>query len=232
MTAADLDHTSFAVHDATAWGRRLRRHLGATPIAGEALPEFRYLLLHVGTARDGARIELIEPAGEGFVTRFLDRRGEGPHHITFTVSDLPATVEQVRRLGATGTGENYSHPPWQEAFVAPDRGHGVVVQLAHSDATYPSPAKLLSTTKRDPDSYPSSAGGTDPTWWTPIWDTAVVGEARLGAPTSIHPTSTSRGACSRTSLEPPPAKPPTDSSSAGRAAPSECTPVRHPVSPP
>ena len=46
--APDLDHTSFAVHDALAWARRLRRELGATPIAGETLTEFRYVLLHVG----------------------------------------------------------------------------------------------------------------------------------------------------------------------------------------
>jgi hypothetical protein len=55
----DLDHTSFAVHDAMGWARRLRRQLGATPIAGEMLEEFRYLLLYVGTAEGGARLELF-----------------------------------------------------------------------------------------------------------------------------------------------------------------------------
>lgn len=35
---ADLDHTSFAVRDATTWARLLRRKLGATPIAGESYP--------------------------------------------------------------------------------------------------------------------------------------------------------------------------------------------------
>jgi catechol 2,3-dioxygenase-like lactoylglutathione lyase family enzyme len=186
----DLDHTSFAVRDATQWAHRLRRTLGATPIAGETLPEFRYLLLHVGTAEAGGRLELIEPMADGFVTRFLDRRGgDGPHHITVTVPDLRATVAAVRRIGLTVTGEDYDHPLWQEAFIAPDTFHGVVVQLAHSDATYPSPAELLVSRHRETDSFPSSAGATDRTWWASVWDVEPqAGAAVLGA---THVTSTS-----------------------------------------
>jgi hypothetical protein len=92
----DLDHTSFAVDDALAWARRLRRDLGATPIAGEVLPAFRYVLLYVGTVTSGARIELLDPVGDGFLTRFLERHGTGPHHLTFTVPDLR---EPSRRPG-------------------------------------------------------------------------------------------------------------------------------------
>jgi hypothetical protein len=179
--SADLDHTSFAVRDATTWARLLRCELGATPIAGEKLLAFRYLLLYVGTTESGARIELIEPAADGFLTRFLDRRGEGPHHLTFTVPNLRASVAQVRALGATVTGEDYSHASWQEAFIAPDGVHGVVIQLAQSDAAYPSPAELLNTTERDADRFPSSAGATDRTWWTPLWDTPAGPTATLGA---------------------------------------------------
>jgi len=180
MTVPDLDHTSFAVHDALAWAGRLRRELGATPIAGETLAEFRYLLLYVGDATDGARIELLEPRGAGFLSRFLERHGIGPHHITFTVPDLRAAVERVRAVGATVVGEDYEHPSWQEAFVAPDGIHGVVIQLAQSDTDYPGPAELLASTDRDPALFPSSRGATDPLWWTPVWESPVRSTARLG----------------------------------------------------
>lgn len=96
----DLDHTSFAVHDAMDWARQLRREVGAVPIIGEALAEFRYLLLYVGTPDEGARLELLEPTGPGFLTRFLAASGEGPHHITFTVPDLR---ESVIRVGHSGS---------------------------------------------------------------------------------------------------------------------------------
>ena len=181
MRGVDFDHTSFAVHDATMWARRLRRELGATPIAGESLPAFRYLLLHVGSARSGARVELIEPAGDGFLTRYLARHGEGPHHITFMVPDLRATVREVRALGGTVTGEDYEKPSWQEAFVLPDRVHGVVIQLAQSTRSYPPTAELLATRQRDTGTFPSSRGATDPTWWTTVWDTPVDCVAELGA---------------------------------------------------
>jgi catechol 2,3-dioxygenase-like lactoylglutathione lyase family enzyme len=177
----DLDHTSFAVHDAMGWARRLRRELGATPIAGEVLPEFRYLLLHVGTAEDGARLELLDPTGPGFLARSLATRGEGPHHVTFTVPDLRGTVAQVRSLGATVVGESYEHPPWREAFVLPDSRHGVVVQLAQSDRAYPTPAELLATRERDTARFPSTRGAVDPLWWAELWDTPPGATARLGA---------------------------------------------------
>lgn len=182
MTAAiDLDHTSFAVDDALAWARRLRRECGATPIAGEVLAEFRYLQLHVGTAEGGARLELLEPVVDGFLTRFLERHGTGPHHLTFTVPDLRASVAEARELGATVVGEDYRHPSWQEAFLVPDTAHGVVIQLAQTDLVYPTPSQLLANPSRDTHIFPSSYGASDPLWWATLWDTEPVGSATLGA---------------------------------------------------
>lgn len=177
----DLDHTSFAVSDALAWARRLRRTLGAVPVAGEALPEFRYLLLYVGTRDEGARIELLEPASEGFLSRFIATRGEGPHHLTYTVPDLADAVQRVRALGLTVRDENYEHAAWREAFIAPDRTHGTVIQLAQTDLTYPSPTDLLATRERDHASYPSTQGAVDPLWWQSVWDTEPQSTSRLGS---------------------------------------------------
>lgn len=178
----DLDHTSFAVPDALATARILRRELGATPVAGETLPDFRYLLLHVGTADAGARLELLEPVGEaGFLSRFLHKHGPGPHHITFTVPDLRSAVARARDAGATVVGEDYDHEPWTEAFVLPDTVHGVVIQLASSTRTYPTPRELLASTRRTPQTYPSSRGATDPLWWQDLWNTPPGPPAVAGA---------------------------------------------------
>ncbi|MFI6731388.1 VOC family protein [Nonomuraea sp. NPDC050451] len=180
MAGVALDHTSFAVHDAMDWAQRLRRELGATPIFGEQLAQFRYLLLHIGTADDGARLELLEPRDEGFLTRFLRARGEGPHHLTFVVPDLRATVVRARALGLTVVGEDLNHPPWREAFIAPDDKHGVVIQLAQSDRSHPPVERLLSSRTRDVEDFPSSRGATQPLWWTRLWETAPGAVARLG----------------------------------------------------
>ncbi|GAB4010351.1 VOC family protein [Nocardioides ultimimeridianus] len=183
MTAAsvDLDHTSFAVPDALAVARRLRASLGAVPVIGETLPEFRYLSLYAGTAEAGAHIELLEPNGPGFLTRFLDTRGAGPHHITFTVPDLAASVARVRELGLTVVGESYEHAPWREAFIAPERTHATVIQLAQTDRPAPPLAALLTTRERRPEDFPITAKALDLDWWTPVWDTESEASGALGA---------------------------------------------------
>lgn len=178
--AVDLDHTSFAVHDAMSWARHLRRELGATPIGGEVLEEFRYLLLYAGSPDEGARLELLEPVNPGFLTRYLSKRGQGPHHVTFTVPDLHATVAHVRALGTTVVDESYENPAWREAFIPPNSQHGTVIQLAQSDRVYPSAEELLSTRTRDTASFPSVSGAVEPLWWTSLWETPPGPTARLG----------------------------------------------------
>lgn len=171
--AHDLDHVSFAVGDATAWARRLRRELGATPVAGESLPEFRYLLLYLGNETLGGRLELIEPVGDaGFLSRFLTRHGEGPHHLTFVVPDIKRAIADVRDWGGVVVGEELDHVPWREAFVLPDEQHRVVIQLAQTARSFPPPEQLLGSQIRDWTTLPSNRDATDPTWWHEVWEEA------------------------------------------------------------
>ena len=169
----DLDHVAFGTRDALATAQLLRRDYGATAVFGETLPEFRYLALYLGTVENGGFLELLDPNGPGFMTRFLDRFGEAPHHLTFTVPDIEASVQQVKELGFTITGENFTHEPWREAFIAPHPATGCVIQLAQTPHTYPTPSELLATNDRDLDSFPSSQGALDNTWWLPVWDQAA-----------------------------------------------------------
>ncbi len=166
----DLDHVSFGTHDALATAQLLRRDYGATAVFGEALPEFRYLALYLGSAQDGGFLELLDPNGPGFMTKFLERFGEAPHHLTFTVPDIEASVQHVKDLGFAVTGENFTHESWREAFITPHPATGCVIQLAQTPHSYPTPSELLATNERDLDSYPSSQGALDNTWWLPIWD--------------------------------------------------------------
>jgi hypothetical protein len=179
--SADFDHTSFAVRNATEWAKELRRGLGAVPITGETLDEFRYLLLYVGTDEHGARIELMEPVADGFLSRFLARSGGGAHHITFSVVDLRTVVCAVRSLGLRVVGENYEHLSWQEAFIVPDSLHGTVIQLFSSDRAYPSATELLTSQHRTPELYPAIAGAADRSWWRSVWRTSVERVVPLGA---------------------------------------------------
>lgn len=167
----DLQHVSYAVRDALAFAEALRANDGAIPVAGETLDEFRYVLLHLGGAT-GGYLELMEPTNQGFLSRFLDKHGEGPHHLTWMVPDLKGCVAAARALGFTIVGEDYSTASWQEAFFAPHPATGCVIQLACSDRDYPTGEDLASVEARARffarGQLPASPGAINDDWWVSI----------------------------------------------------------------
>ncbi|MCW3980562.1 MAG: methylmalonyl-CoA epimerase [Candidatus Bathyarchaeota archaeon] len=50
----------------------------------------------------GTEIELIEPLEkDGAVSRFLEKRGQGIHHIAFRVDNVEKMLEQLKKQGIT-----------------------------------------------------------------------------------------------------------------------------------
>ena len=180
----DFDHTAFAVHDALACAASFRTRFGATPILGETLEEFRYLTIYVGSAEQGTKIEFLEPTGDGFLSQYLTKRGQSPHHMTFLVPDVRGAVAAAREHGFGVVDENYDHPAWQEAFIRPDAIHRTIIQLASSDRRYPPAERLFASQDRDPLSMPHIHDATDRQWWTGIWETQP-GHAQHIGPTVL-----------------------------------------------
>ena len=82
---------------------------------------------------NGSQVELLESIGaDGFLHRFLERHGEGAHHMTFIVGDLRQAVERARAAGLRVMDEDYRDPRWQEAFISPSSAFGTIVQLAQT----------------------------------------------------------------------------------------------------
>ncbi len=77
-------------------------------------------------------VELVEPLQpDGNVARFLDKRGEGLHHIAFSTTDI---VAELRRLEDQGFDliDRAPRPGARSrlvAFVHPRSAHGVLVEL-------------------------------------------------------------------------------------------------------
>ncbi len=83
-----------------------------------------------------SRLELLEPtAGDSPVGRFLERRGEGIHHICLRVDSVRETSRELEKLGiplvggirpgARGTPITFLHPR---------ATGGVLVELAEGDS--------------------------------------------------------------------------------------------------
>ena len=91
----------------------------------------RACLIEVGQTR----LELLEPTGpESGVGRFIERRGEGLHHLAFNVTDISGKlqtlqtldvdlIDQTPREGLSGT----------IAFVHPRSVFGILTELVESD---------------------------------------------------------------------------------------------------
>lgn len=183
----DFDHTSFAVHEALSHASRLREVSGASPIIGETLDAFRYLMMYIGSEEHGTKVEFIEPMRDGFLLSYLEKRGQSPHHLTFSVRNLKEAVAAVREQGFGVVDENYQHAAWQEAFIRPDATHRTIIQLASSDRQYPSAQQLLTTTERDAHTMPHIPEAKNRDWWTGIWDTPPGATTLLG-PTVLQTT--------------------------------------------
>ena len=67
------------------------------------------------------------------MARFLNRYGEGVHHLTLIADDLRSEVDRLRESRVRIFGEDYGDPRWMETFVhVPLSGPRLLVQLAQS----------------------------------------------------------------------------------------------------
>lgn len=129
-TLAGLDHVSLAVEAVAPELAVFAGQLGGALLPGGREAGFRGCQLRY---RGGGKLELLEPIPDPnhpFLRRFLDRRGPGPHHLTFVVDDLDRTLERAEALGWHPVQVDRAHPLWQEAFLHPREALGTTVQLA------------------------------------------------------------------------------------------------------
>lgn len=115
-----VNHVGIAVKSLEASLPFYRDALGMTFEGTEEVAEqkVRVAFLAVGESR----IELLEPtAPDSPVARFLEKNGEGIHHLAYQVADLEAAladlkgqgvrlIDEVPRRGAHGTRIAFLHP--------------------------------------------------------------------------------------------------------------------------
>jgi methylmalonyl-CoA/ethylmalonyl-CoA epimerase len=77
-------------------------------------------------------IELLRPLDkESGVARFLEKHGEGLHHICLTVEDVEAAMGRLQEAGAQLLSEEprVNEHGTRYAFVHPKSAHGVLLEL-------------------------------------------------------------------------------------------------------
>jgi methylmalonyl-CoA/ethylmalonyl-CoA epimerase len=125
-----FDHVGIAVHAIKPALKLYRDTLGGEYLmGGDQATTWRWLQLRFP---GGGKIELLEPTGQGFLSRFLDSRGEGLHHITFKTDDIETAITRLQEEGFELVDVSLENPHWKEAFLRPSKTHGTLVQVAQS----------------------------------------------------------------------------------------------------
>ena len=92
----------------------------------------RACLIQVGQTR----LELLEPTSlESGVGRFIERRGEGLHHLALNVTDISGKLQTLQILGVDLTDQVLREGlSGTMAFVHPRSVFGVLTELVENDS--------------------------------------------------------------------------------------------------
>ena len=132
-TARHLNHVCIAVNDIEDTLAFYHQVFGTGEVEVEDIEDqaVRAALVRVG----GSQLEFIQPTDpEGGVARFIERRGEGVHHIAFEVEDLQARLDALAESGIrvidTAPREGLSG---MIGFIHPRATRGVLIELVDQD---------------------------------------------------------------------------------------------------
>ncbi len=125
-----IHHIAIAVYDLDAALSFYRDALGLKITERREVPEegVEVAFLPVGEGE----IELLRPMhADSGVAHFLEKRGEGLHHICLAVDDIEAAMEQLRATGARPLSEEprVNMHGTRYIFIHPKSTHGVLLEL-------------------------------------------------------------------------------------------------------
>jgi len=130
---ARLDHIGIAVDDVESVIECFDDLLGIRPYKDEKVPRQEVRTHFLDTTI--GKLEFLESLEEGSpVHKYLERWGEGVHHVAFEVTDLEVTMERLEDAGFTLVNET-PQPGADDkrvAFVHPRETHGVLVEFCET----------------------------------------------------------------------------------------------------
>ncbi|MBM3944278.1 MAG: methylmalonyl-CoA epimerase [SAR202 cluster bacterium] len=132
--ARHINHVAIAVKDIQA---ALGMYQGLFGVGGNAEVEVigdqkvKACLVRIG----GSQVEFIQPTEpDTGVAKFIEKRGEGVHHICFEVDNLAERLTALKASGAQLIDEKPRHGlSGQIAFIHPRSTGGVLIELVDQD---------------------------------------------------------------------------------------------------
>ena len=129
MDLTRVHHIGIVVHSIDAAYASFRDVLGMRVVKEEVIQDqgVRAVLLDTGQGY----LELLEPVvPDTGIARYLEKRGEGLHHICLEVDDIDASLAELKSKGVELIDET-PRPgiTGMIAFIHPNANHGVLIEL-------------------------------------------------------------------------------------------------------
>jgi methylmalonyl-CoA epimerase len=125
----EIDHLGIAVQSLDAALEFYEKQLGFSVSLRETVAQEK---VNVAMLPAGdSRIELLEASQpDSVIAKFIEKRGEGLHHVALKVPDLSATVERLKSRGARLLNEPRAGAGGHiYVFVHPSSTGGVLLEL-------------------------------------------------------------------------------------------------------
>lgn len=126
----NVEHIGIAVRDLTVSNDLFTKLLNVPPYKAEAVESEGVMTSFFRINQ--TKIELLEAMNPDCpVAKFLDKKGEGIHHVAFAVADIQAEMERLKGEGFTVLNEvpkRGADNKWV-CFLHPKSTNGVLIEL-------------------------------------------------------------------------------------------------------
>ena len=125
-----IEHIGIAVRDIGAANQLYTQLLGSEPYKEEVVESEAVKTSFFQTGE--SKVELLEATAEtSAIHKYIEKRGEGIHHVAFEVQDIHAEMARLREQGFRILNEAPKRGADNKlvCFVHPKDAHGVLVEL-------------------------------------------------------------------------------------------------------
>lgn len=130
-----IEHIGIAVNDIKSAGKVYETLLNTLIYKIEDVESegVKTAFLQIGSSK----IELLEPtSADSPVSKFIEKRGEGIHHIAFDVEDIEAEMERLKKEGFVLLNEKPKLGADNKlvCFIHPKSANGVLIELCQTQS--------------------------------------------------------------------------------------------------
>jgi len=128
-----LDHVAIALENLDEVEKLYTEVLGLTVKHRETVRDQGVRTTMLVPENGGTSIELLEPLDENSpIFKFLEKRGEGIHHVCFVVDNIEQALARLKKDGIELIDEVARDGAYgaKVAFIHPKAMHGVLIEIA------------------------------------------------------------------------------------------------------